>query len=90
MYQSFMEAIMARRAIVEEDRKTFDDKTFNSWFVDDEGNIKVGQSLAKIMKGECETLRVKENIYGEPSNTWRIIIPVDDKFILLKSSKELK
>jgi hypothetical protein len=41
-----MEAIMAKKAIVEEDRKTFEDKTINSWFVDDEGNIKFGQSLA--------------------------------------------
>jgi hypothetical protein len=85
-----MEAIMAKKAIVEEDRKTFDDKTFNSWFVDDDGNIKVGQSLAKIMKGDCETLEVKENYYGGTSNTWRIIITKDDKMILLKSSRELK
>lgn len=81
---------MAKKVTVVEDRKTFEDKTFNSWFVDDDGNIKVGQSLAKIMKGDCETLNVKENYYGDPSNTWRIIITADDKMILLKSSRELK
>jgi hypothetical protein len=81
---------MAKRTVVDEDRKTFEDKTFNSWFVDDDGNIKVGQSLVKIMKGECDTLEVKETYYGGTSNTWRIIITKDEKMVLLKSSKELK
>jgi hypothetical protein len=42
------------------------------------------------MKGECETLEVKDTYYGEPSNTWRIIITKEDKMTLLKSSRELK
>jgi hypothetical protein len=85
-----MEATMAKKTVIDEDQKKFEDKTFNSWFVDDDKNIKVGQSLAKIMKGDCETLEVKENIYGGTSNTWRIVITKDDRIILLKSSKELK
>jgi hypothetical protein len=81
---------MAKKTTNEENHKTFDDRTFNSWFVDDDGKVKVGQSLAKIMKGECETLEVKDTYYGNPSNTWRIIITADDKLHLLKTSRELK
>jgi hypothetical protein len=72
------------------ERKTFTDKTFALWFVDDEGKIRIGQSLSKIMKGECETLEAKDIFFGEPSNTWRIVVSVDDRVYLLKSAKELK
>ena len=86
-----MEAIMAKKiATVEENRKTFEDRTFSNWITDDDGNVKVGESLKKILKGDCENLSVKEIIYGEPSNTWRIIITNDERTILLKSSREMK
>lgn len=81
---------MARKNPSDETRKVFNDHTFKSWFVDDEGKVKVGESLVKIMKGECETLEVRETLYGEPSNTWRLFITTDDKLHLLKSSRELK
>ena len=72
-----------------EERKTFDDLTSKSWFIDS-GNIKVGDSASKIMRGECIVLEVKEVVYGRLSNTWRIVITKDDKFHLLKSARELK
>jgi hypothetical protein len=81
---------MAKKNSVEENRKTFEDKTFKSWYVDEDGKVKVGESLVKIMKGDCETLEVKETYYGNPSNTWRIVQTADDKLHLLKSAKELK
>lgn len=81
---------MAKKNNVQENRKTFEDNTLNAWFIDEDGKFKVGESLAKIMKGECETLEVEETYYDEPSNTWRIIVTADDKIHLLKSFKELK
>jgi hypothetical protein len=80
---------MAKKAVVNENKKTFNDITHQSWIVD-EGTIKIGESPTLIMKGECETLEIKDTFYGEPSNTWRIVITADDKLHLLKSSKELK
>ena len=74
----------------DENRKTFEDETFSSWYTEDDGNIKIGVSLARIMKGECETISVRDMFYGDKSNTWRIVITTDDKMILLKSSRELK
>jgi len=81
---------MAKETALDENRKTFEDKTLNSWYTDDKGKVKIGESLAKIMKGDCETVDVRENYYGEPSNTWRIITTNDNRMILLKSSRELK
>jgi hypothetical protein len=42
------------------------------------------------MKGEATKIEVKDILYGDPWQTWRIIIDNDDKFYLLKTSKELK
>jgi hypothetical protein len=79
---------MAKKT-VDEDRKKFNDLTFKSWVMD-EGILKVGESGVKLMKGDCETLEIKDTYYGEPSNTWRIVITTDDKLHLLKSSREVK
>jgi hypothetical protein len=89
MKYKLLEVYMAKKKIEDENRKTFDDLTIKSWLVD-EGKIKVGDSATKIMKGECETLEVKETYFGDPSNTWRIVITTDDKLHLLKTAKELK
>jgi hypothetical protein len=42
------------------------------------------------MAGECETLEVKEMLYGDPWNTWRILITPDSALHLLKTSRELR
>jgi hypothetical protein len=73
-----------------ENVKTFSDYQTKSWFQDENKNIKVGDTLSKIMSGECETLEVKEVLHGEPYKTWKIIITADDKIVLLKTSRELK
>ena len=71
------------------ERKTFTDWTSKVWFQDeDDGTIKVGESMAMIMKGDCDLLEVREIHYGEPSNTWRIVITTDDRIHLLKSAKQ--
>jgi len=75
---------------IAEERKTFEDKTFSRWLMDEEGTITVGASTAKIMKGDCETFKAKEIYYGDVSNTWRIIVTTDDRIVLLKSSRDLK
>ena len=80
---------MAKKKIEDKNIKKFDDLTIKSWLTD-EGSIKVGDSATKIMKGECETLEVKDIFFGEPSNTWRIVITTDDKLHLLKTARELK
>jgi hypothetical protein len=84
-----MEVYMAKKAVVEEEVKTFDDLTFKSWVIDD-GVLKYGESGSKMFHGELETLEIKDIYYGEPSNTWRIVITKDDKIILLKSAREVK
>jgi len=72
-----------------ENVKTFSDFSNKSWFKDGD-NIKVGESFQKIMSGESELLQVKEILFGNPFQTWNIIITKDDKIHLLKTSRELK
>jgi hypothetical protein len=83
-------AVRDQKKEVETERKTFVDRTFSSWFLEDDETMRVGKTLAEIMKGECETLEVRDIFYGDPSNTWRIIITTDDQIHLLKSSRQLK
>jgi hypothetical protein len=72
-----------------EDQRTFTDLTNKSWFIDGK-NIKVGESFQKIMSGEFSLLDFKEILTGEQVQTWKIVITNDDKFYLLKKSRELK
>ena len=73
-----------------ENVKTFSDFTNKSWFKDIENNIKVGENFQKINAGEVQTLEVKEILFGNPFQTWIIVITKDDKINLLKTSRELK
>jgi hypothetical protein len=77
------------KAKKDENEKTFSDRTLDSWFYN-ENNIKIGKSFAAIMKGESETLEVKEIIVGDTSQSWFIVVTTDDKLHLLKTSRELK
>ena len=72
-----------------ENGKTFSDLTNKSWFMDGD-NIKVGDSFQKIMSGESKTIEVKEILYGEQFQTWRIVVDKTDRIYLLKTSRELK
>ena len=72
-----------------ENGKTFSDLTNKSWFMDGD-NIKVGDSFQKIMAGESKTLEVKEILFGEHFQTWKIVVDKTDKIHLLKTSRELK
>jgi archaellum component FlaF (FlaF/FlaG flagellin family) len=72
-----------------ENGKTFSDFTNKSWFMDG-NNVKVGDSFQKIMSGESTTIEVKEILYGDQFQTWRIVIDKTDKTYLLKTSRELK
>ena len=66
-----------------ENEETFSDLTNKSWFRD-------GDSFPKIMAGDFQDLNVKEVLFGNPYQTWKIVITKDDKIHLLKSSRELK
>jgi hypothetical protein len=72
-----------------ENTKTFSDFTNKSWYKNEE-NITIGETFSKIQAGESETLEVKEIRFGEPYQTWLIVITKDDKIYLLKTSRELK
>ena len=82
---------MARKQTADENVKKFKDLTNKSWLTETDGkSVKVGDSAGKIMAGECETLAIRETLYGDPINSWRIIITIDGNIILLKTSRELK
>ena len=72
-----------------ENVNTFSDFTNKSWFMDKD-NVKVGESISKILAGECQTLEVKDILFGEQFQTWRIVVDKTDKIYLLKTSRELK
>ena len=77
------------KKIKNKDAKTFSDLTNKSWFKDGD-NIKVGDSFPQILAGESQTLDIKEILFGNPFQTWIIVITKDEKIHLLKSSRELK
>ncbi|AEF84686.1 hypothetical protein TREPR_1429 [Treponema primitia ZAS-2] len=70
--------------------KTFSDYQIKSWFQDESKNIKVEDTVSKIISGDCKTLEVKEILHGNPYPTWRLVITTNDKIYLLKTSRELK
>ena len=72
-----------------ENQKTFSDLTNKSWFMD-KNNVKIGDNFQQINSGNFQTLEVKEILFGEHHNTWKLVITTDDKIYLLKSSRELK
>ena len=81
---------MAKRKTTDENVRQFKDLTNKSWLTETDGkSIKVGDSAAKIMAGDCETVEIREMLYGDP-NTWRIISTTDGNILLLKTSRELK
>jgi hypothetical protein len=71
-----------------DDMKRFNDFTFKTWLIDG-SNIIIGESFSKIMKKESETFEVKDILYGEEHNSWRIVITTEGRILLLKTSKEL-
>ena len=66
-----------------ENVKTFSDLTNKSWFMDKD-NVKVGESISEILAGEYQTLEVKDILFGEQFQTWRIAVDKTDKIYLLK------
>ena len=81
---------MAKKQKLDENVRHFKDSTNKSWLLDTDGkSVKVGDSATKIMANDCESLKVKEILYGDPANTWRIIITNDGTILLLKTSREL-
>jgi hypothetical protein len=78
-----------KKKIADENIKKFSDLSNKAWIAED-NVIKVGDSALKVMKGESETITAKEIFYGEPWQTFRIIIDQQDKVFLLKTSRELK
>jgi len=82
---------MAKKQETGENVRQFKDLTNKSWLTETDGkSIKIGDSAAKIMAGDCETLEIREMLHGDPVNTWRIISTVEGNVLLLKTSRELK
>ena len=80
---------MEVKKIETQDVKKFLDLTNKSWFP--KGNdILFGDNFSSIHEGKFETLEVKEILEGQPYHTWKIVITVEDKVYLLKTSRELK
>ena len=73
----------------DETKKTYRDFTNKFWFTDDQ-QIKVGESIAKIMAGDYQVLNVKELLESDTFKTWKIAITEDNQINLLKTSNELK
>jgi len=81
---------MAKKKPTDENVRHFKDFTNRSWLTETDGKkIKIGDSAAKIMAGDCETVEIREMLYGDP-NTWRIVLTADGNVLLLKTSRELK
>jgi len=72
-----------------ESKKTFSVLTDKMWFTDKD-KIKVGNSMSEIISGKTQTIDIKEILVGENYKTWNIVIDKEDKYYLLKTSKELK
>jgi hypothetical protein len=82
---------MAKKQAANEDARKFQDAAHRSWLMETDGKrVKAGDTAGKIMAGECDTLEVKELLYGDPWNTWRILITPDNALHLLKTSRELR
>ena len=71
------------------EEKTFSDLTNKSWFRDG-SIITIGDSFSKITSGDSQTLEIKDFLSSEEIITWKILVTVDEKIHLLKSSRELK
>jgi hypothetical protein len=81
---------MGKKQNADENVRKFQDLTNKSWVTETDGkSIKVGDSAAKIMAGDCETVAIREMLYGETANTWRIAISAEGSILLLKTSREL-
>jgi hypothetical protein len=72
-----------------ENQKTFSDLTNKPWITEGQ-KIKYGDSPLEIVLEKTKILDVKEILFGDVYNTWKIVITTDDKIHLLKSTRELK
>ena len=79
---------MKKKQIID-NLKTFSDFTQKSWITEND-KIKVGDTPLEIMSGKFQIIEVKEILFGDTFQTWKIVIDMDDKTYLLKSSRELK
>jgi hypothetical protein len=78
-----------QETVENESQKTFLVLTDKMWFTD-KNKIKVGKSMSEILSGETQIIDIKEILVGENYKTWTIVIDTEDKYYLLKTSKELK
>jgi hypothetical protein len=78
-----------KKKINDDNLKKFSDYSNKSWVIEDK-TIKTGDSALKIMSGVVETIEVKDILYGDPWQTFCIVIDQNEKVFLLKTSRELK
>jgi hypothetical protein len=78
-----------KKKINDENLKKFSDLSNKSWVMEDK-TITTGDTALKIMSGEVQTIQAKDILYGDPWQTFRIVIDQTDKVFLLKASRELK
>jgi hypothetical protein len=80
-----------KKKITDENVKQFSDLSNMSWITENDGKvINVGDTALKLMKGEGQKIEVKEILYSDTWQTWRIVIDQTDKIYLIKTSRELK
>jgi len=82
---------MNTKKVQSENVKTYSDLTNKSWyFADKESKIKIGNNFSEIQEGKVSVIEVKEILFGQNFQTWKIVIDKEDKIYLLKTSRELK
>jgi hypothetical protein len=74
---------------LDENIRKFSDFSNKSWLVDGD-TIKIADSVQMIIKGEGETLEVKEILHGNPYQTFKMVFTANGGIYLLKTSRELK
>ena len=87
--KSIYRRVYMKNKLPNENQKTFFDFTQKPWISEGQ-KIKVGESPLEIISGKFKILDIKEVLYGDTLQTWKIIIDKKDKIYLLKSSRELK
>jgi hypothetical protein len=75
---------------LDENVKTFSDFSNKSWLVDNDGTIKIADTVQKIINGGSETLQVKDILHGNPYQTFQLVFTTEGGVYLLKTSRELK
>jgi hypothetical protein len=80
-----------KKKLTDENVKKFSDFSNKSWIMENDSNlISIGETALKLMKGESTKIEIKEMYFGDPWQTFKIIVDQNDQLFLVKTSRELK